>query len=181
MLKHMRKRRVIIIGIVSFIAIIAIGLFLYRDKLISHFLYTGPRNPKNQTETTYNIGWWSHQDGLTIDKFEIEIIESRLNLFNSRSLISYTIQGDMTDDKNWEPYLKKIHISERFVIDSARRTGIIELTPVVGVKESNDYNGGQIKLSTTNELQIESFHWGNNKLILKCGQFQKEIQLKQRK
>jgi hypothetical protein len=177
----MRKRRTIIIWIVSFITIIGIGLFLYRGKLISLLLDTQPREPKNQTETTYNIGWWSHQDGLAIDEFDIKIIDSRLSLFNSRSLISYTIQGKMTDRNNWEPYLKKIHISERFVVDSTSRIGTIELTPVVGVKENDQYNGEQIKFKTTNELLIESFHWGNNKLILKCGQIQKEIELKQRK
>src|SRR5687768_16662817 len=144
MLEHMRKRRTIIIGVVSFIVIIAIGLFLYRKKLISLLLYSGPREPKNQTEITYNIGWWSHQGGLTIDKLEIEVVDSRLNLFNNRSLISYTIEGKMTDDKNWEPYLKKIHISERFPTDSSRRTGMIELTPVVGVKENNEYTGSLV-------------------------------------
>ena len=181
MRKHMRKRRLIVIGIASFIVIFAIGLFLYRDKLITLLLYSGPAEPRNQTEITYNIGWWSHQDGLTIDKFEIKIVDSRLNLFNSRSLISYTIEGTMTDAKNWEPYLEKIHISERFQIDSTMRTGIIEITPIIGVKEKDDYNGGQIEFKTTNELIIESFHWGNNKLLFKCGNSQKELELKQRK
>lgn len=177
----MKKKRLIFIGVTSFIVIVAIGLFLYWDKLISTLLYSGPPEPKNQTEITYNIGWWSYQDGLTINKFEITIVDSHLNLFNSRSLISYTIEGKMTNKKNWEPYLKKIHVSERFESDSTMRIGIIEITPIIGVKERDDYNGEQIDFKTTNELLIESFHWGNNKLVFKCGEFQKELELKQSK
>jgi hypothetical protein len=159
----MRKGLKILIGLVLFITVVAIGLFIFRDKIAEKILYTGPREPKNQVETTFEIGWWSNQDGLTVDNLEIEIIDSRLNLFNSKSLVSYTVSGTMTGSKNWEPYLKKIHISERFVnTDSTSRVGLIELTPLIGVKENDSYVDNKIPFKATNELMMESFHWGNN-------------------
>lgn len=178
----MRKGRKILIGLVLLITIVAIVLFIFRDKITERVLYTGPREPKNQIETTFDIGWWSHQNGLTIDNLEIEIIDSRLNLFNSKSLISCKVNGTMTGSRNWEPYLKKIHISERFVkTDSGSRVGLIELTPVIGVKGNDNYVDNKIPFNVTNEIMMESFHWGNNSVLFKCGQIERRIILKQRK
>jgi hypothetical protein len=178
----MRKGIKVLIGLALIITTLTIGFFIFRNKIIETILYTGPRDPKNQIETTFDIGWWSHQDGLIIDNLEIEIVDSRLNLFNSKSLISYTISGMMTGSKNWEPYLKKIHLSERFVkTDSTSHMGLIELTPLIGVRENSNYVDGKVPFKVTNELLMESFHWGNNPVLFKCEQIERRIELKQRK
>jgi hypothetical protein len=88
----------------------------------------------------------------------------------------------MTGSKNWEPFLKKIHISERSAKgDSSSRVGLIELTPLIGVRENDNYIEKKIPFKLTNELIIESFQWGNNTVLFKCGQIERRIELKQRK
>lgn len=174
--------------------LIVIITYIFRERLVEAILLKDlyPRNPKNQIETTYNIGWWSHQDDLQIDSLSIKIIESKLCLFNSYSLISYTIKGEIKGDNNWKPFIDKIHLSERFTRNYNRELhpyldndscklpeAIFEITPIVEEKENRNYNGEKISFEFTNELKIESFHWGNNSIRFQCADLSKDIILKQ--
>ena len=89
------KKVVKILGIIILtITLIIGGVYLYlTDFGRKGILSNEPRNPRIEIPITYNIGWWSNQNGLTIENLEIEIVESKLNLFNSKSLISYKING----------------------------------------------------------------------------------------
>lgn len=200
------KKTLIIIGISIIITVL--GLFLTSRYWIGLFLDTEPRKPKYEIPITYNIGWWSYQEALHIDTFEVKLIDSRLNLFNSYSLINYRIKGRLILDKNnWEPLIDKIHICERVIktdtIDSDTSNlitfalnkdtvqigevslnpeAIIELTPIIKVKENKSYKAGQvIEFDLTNEHKIQSLDWGNNYLLIKCGQFDYPLVLQQRK
>ncbi|WP_343696949.1 hypothetical protein [Flavobacterium sp.] len=139
-----------------------------------------PRKPKIEIPITYNIGWWAYQDDLTIDSLKIEIIESKLNLFNSRSLISYSVYGKMKYDGHWEPKIENVHLSERIEKDSLQ-TRIIEITPIVSVSENENQNDGIKKYSFKNEHTIISNGWGNNTIKFICGNKEQIIKLQQRK
>ena len=75
----------IIIGSVI-LFIICVYLYL-TDFGRKGILSNEPRKPKIEIPVTYNIGWWSYQDDLIIDSLKVEIVESELNLFNSKSLL----------------------------------------------------------------------------------------------
>lgn len=117
---------------------------------------------------------------MSIDKFTITILESNLNLFNSKSLISYTIKGFLKSTSAAQPSIKKIHHAERIVYKSSVQT-VIEITPVVKLKNRKSYAGEFIPFEITNEHVIQSMHWGPNIITFTCGAFTKEITIHQGK
>lgn len=190
------KRRKFVYGIVIILITLLITGFIFRDKFLS-LLVLGdllPREPKNQIEAVTNIGWWAFQKDLKIDNFTVKIVESKLNLFNNYSLISYTVKGELKGSNQWKPYIGNVHISQRFIREYNRDLhpyldkdtskipeAIIEITPIVMTKENKSYKGEVIKFNFTNELKIQSFHFGDNWIRFKCDSLQNDILLKQRK
>jgi len=190
----MSKRKKILIWIGAIIIALVGSYYLFMPGIISLILSSEPRDPKLEIAETYQIGWWSNQESMTIDSFEVEMVENKLNLFNDKSLISYKVKGKLKSDKNWKPYIKKIHISQRFIrvynrdlhpyleTDTAKiPEAIIEITPVIKVKKDENYSGELIDFEFINEIKLESFHWGNNWVRFKCGAKNEDLILKQRK
>ena len=175
-----------VIKIISIIVVSIILLFICAYLYLTDFgrrgiLSNEPRKPKIEIPVNYNIGWWSHQDDIIIDSLKIEIIQSQLNLFNSKSLIAYSVYGKMKfDDGHWEPNIENIHLSERIEKDSLK-SRIIEITPIISVSEKDNQKGGVKKFNFKNEHTITSNHWGNNYLKFVCGNKEQIIILHQRK
>ncbi len=149
---------------------------------------TKPRKAKNEIPVTYNLGWWAYQNNLQIDSFKIDIIKSELNLFNSKSLISYKISGTLKNFDNDVRFIKSVHISEKKITkepsmyaDEGNIDAEIQITPIVGYKDSKGTKAGNSYFSFTNELKIESMGWGENLILLKCGKFEQTIKLSQTK
>ena len=139
-----------------------------------------PRKPKLEIPVTYNIGWWSDQKALTVDSLKIDIIESRLSLFNSKSLISYKVIGKLEYKGYWKPIIEEVHISERINHDTILHCDrIIEITPIVSEKENKKVKGGTGKFEFKNEHIINSNHWGVNRIKFICCQKEQIIELKQ--
>ena len=140
----MREILKIIFGIILLIILTLGGIYLYLiDFGRKGILSNEPRKPKIEIPITYNVSWWSYQEDLTIENLKIDIVESKLNLFNSKSLISYKIKGEIKYDGHWKPYIKEVHISERINKDSLQSINrIIELTPIVKVENDKSANGG---------------------------------------
>jgi len=166
--------------------VLAVGYYLYltdfgkKDILSIAVLSAGPRNPKLEIPVIYNIGWWSNQKELNIDSLKIDILEDRLSLFNSKSLIAYKVFGHFKHIGHWQPIIEEVHISERINRDTTLHCDrIIEITPVVKVKENNKVNGGTDKFAFKNEHIIISNHWGINRIKFICGQKEKTIELHQ--
>ncbi len=160
-----------------------IGFYLYwTDFGTKDILFQGPRKPKVEIPITYNIGWWANQKDLTIDTLEIQTVESKLNLFNSKSLISYKVAGQLTYEGHWQPKIKEVHISERINLDTLLNCDrIIEITPIVEVEENLKKNGKKNKFEFKNEHIITSNHWGINRIKFVCGNKEQTIELQQRK
>ena len=163
-----KKKTLIWSGLI--LVILTLAYYFLLPKLFLYSLSTEPRNPK--VEITHSIGWWSKQEALNVDTFEIKIIDSKLNLFNSKSLINYRIKGNLSYKKGWRPYIKEIHLSERFLNQSNdsinNPDAMIEITPVISAKDDESYNGEKIEFDITNEKKMNSFHWGNNRIRFKC-------------
>jgi hypothetical protein len=186
----------ILIWIFIILAVGVVLLLIFRKSIISEIAFGDfhPREPKNEIAVTYEIGWWSSQDELRVDSFTVKTIESKLNLFNSESLISYTTKGFLTGEKGWKPYIEKVHMSQRFIREYNRQLhpyldkdtvklpeAIIEITPIVQVTEDKNYNGEKIPYKFTNELKLTSFHCGDNWLRIQCKEKYEDIILQQRK
>jgi len=174
---------------IKIFAIIILSIFLF---LVCTYLYltdfgrkgilsNEPRKPKIEIPTTYNIGWWSYQEDLIIDSLKVEIIESNLNLFNSKSLISYSVYGKIKfNDGHWEPNIENVHLSERIEKDSLK-SRIIEITPIITVTEKDNQKSGAKKFNFKNEHTIISNGWGNNTIKFICGNKEQIIRIQQRK
>ena len=147
MKKSIKIFAIIIITIILFIVCVYLYITDFgREGILSN----EPRKPKTEIPITYNIGWWSYQDDLIIDSLKVEIIESNLNLFNSKSLISYSVYGKMKfDDGRWEPNIENVHLSERIEKDSLN-SRIIEITPIISVTEKDNQISGIRKFKFKN-------------------------------
>ena len=176
--------RVIIRWILIVLTIVFVGLgvsYLYFIDFGRHnILSIEPRKPKNKIATTYEIGWWTNLDSIHIDSLKVKIIESKLNLFNAKSLISYKIVGHIGYKGHWVPSIDGVHISERLNRDTSLNVDrIIELTPFTKVDSNEKVMGGTIKFNFTNEIIINSNHWGDNLLKFTCFDKEQVIQLEQ--
>jgi hypothetical protein len=189
----MKKRRIVYIVVFVLVAMLATGLS-FRDVIIPAILSQdfAPREPENQVKTTNSIGWWAYQKTLTVGKLSVAVTDGKLNLFNSYSLISYSVAGRLKGNPSWKPYIGAVHISQRFLrmydrerhpyLDKDTATipeAIVEITPVVMVAEDKSYKGEPVSFSFTNELKLQSFHYGNNWIRFKCHSLQKDITLRQ--
>jgi len=166
--------------------LVVFGYYLYltdfgrKDIFTKAILSAEPRKPILEIPVTYNIGWWSDQKALNIDSLQVDIVESRLSLFNSKSLIAYKVIGHLDYEGQWQPRIKEIHISERINRDSTLQCDrIIEITPVIENKENKKVNGGSDKFEFKNEHIITSNHWGINRIKFICGLKEKTIKLQQ--
>jgi hypothetical protein len=169
-----------ILGLIVLTLIIcAVAYYLFITNAV---LFKEPRKPKLEIPVTYNIGWWSDQKALTVDSLHIDIIESKLNLFNSKSLISYQISGKLNHEGHWQPMIKEVHISERINLDTTLHCDrIIEITPVIENKKNTNSNGGTDKFEFKNEHTITSNNWGINRVKFICRQKEQLIELRQSK
>jgi len=138
------------------------------------------RLAKLEIPVTYQIGWWSNQEGLIIDSLKVQIVESNLNLFNSKSFISYKVSGRIEYKNHWKPYISKIHISERLNRDSTLNYNrIIEITPIVKTKQDTKKKGGIVEFEFENEHKITSGQWGINQIIIRCQNQEELIEFRQ--
>jgi len=172
--------KILAIVILTIILFLACAYLYLTDFGRKGILSNEPGKPKIEIPVTYNIGWWPYQNDLTIDSLKIEIVESKLNLFNSKSLVSYSIYGKMKFDGNWEPKIESVHLSERIENDTLKNR-IIEITPIISVTENDKLKDGIKKFNFKNEHTIISNSWGNNKIKFICENKEQIIELRQRK
>jgi len=156
--------------------------FGQKDLISSGILSNEPKKPKLEIPVTYNIGWWSKQKEIDIDSLKIDIVESKLSIFNSKSLIAYNVIGHLKLEKHWKPIIMQVHISERINTDSTINCDrIIEITPIVNDIENNKVKAISDRFEFRNEHIINSNHWGINRIRFVCGQKEHTIELHQLK
>lgn len=183
-----------LIGLGIILLLLVGGYYFFLPHIIVAVLSAEPRKPKLEVPEVSEIGWWPHQESLQVDSFAVEIVESELNLFNSKSLIRYRVKGHLVSKVHWKPSIKNVHVSQRFLrryntdlhlYHDADTSGfpeaIVEITPVIEHVNDESYNGEPLAFEFVNELRLESFHWGNNWLRFQCLDFWKDLTLQQTK
>ncbi len=177
------KRKVVLITFLIVIVIAATTYLILTDFGRKSIFSREPRKPKLELPVTYNIGWWPFQDSLKIDSIKVVVVESNLNLFNSKSLISYEVFGSLRNQKRSEPLIEKVHLSERFEFDSLNKCSgrIVEITPIVSTDENEEYKGQWKPFRFKNEHLITSADWGINKIKFVCGGQIQNVELRQDK
>ncbi len=167
------------------IILIILGVILLAALFVTKCMKLGPavRKPESSVPFIYQIGWWPYQEDMEVTSLKIKLLDSRLNLFNGRSLVSLAISGKMRTDKGWRPYIKSVHISEQ-VIKGGNFAGCrreIRVTPLVGVREDNNYNGELLPFVITQELILFSMGWGKNRFTIISQDQNQEIEVIQKK
>jgi len=178
-----------IIAIILILLIIAVAVYIYfviqLDK--HNLIIKEPRRAKLALPVASKLSWMSFQDKMTIKDFQVKIIESRLNLSNHRSLIAYTISGEVETIKGGEYYIQKVHISERLSGDKGADNypkyapRILEITPIVAFRNVKKAVVGKKEFSFTNEEKIDSLFWGPNLVTVTCGKWKEELKFNQGK
>jgi len=173
-----------IIGLILLVIILlALGAYCYFTNFGRTSVFSAGTNwPTREIPITYNVGWWTNQEAISVDSLKIEIVESKLNLFNNQSLIAYEVSGQLTNKQGWKASIKEVHISERINLDTALHCDrIIEITPIVKFKEHEKLEILSERFKFRNEHTIVSNHWGINRIKFVCGQKEQVIALRQRK
>lgn len=178
------KKKIRRIGLlVLVLTFTVLAVYLYNtDLTMKKGIGKAPKKPKVEVPEVYKTGWWTMQKHFVVEKFEVQIIESNLSLLNNKSLISYTIEGQLSSEKEYKAYIKQVHLSERYCNDSLKEYDrIIEITPVIDMKKKKNQLEESTPTTLTNEYLISSINWGVNKVLFVCGKHQKIIELFQRK
>ncbi|WP_028978204.1 hypothetical protein [Sporocytophaga myxococcoides] len=169
--------------IILIVSILCIGFYLFKQGSGNKsILSQQPRKPNLEVPVTYTIEWWPEQNKMTIESFNIEIIESKLNLLNSKSLLAYKVSGSLKSVARWQSFIYKVHISERFNSDTSKPyERIIEITPIVSAKKNENTTDSTYPFEFKNEHIVFSSQWGVNRIKFICGSKEQVIELKQRK
>jgi hypothetical protein len=127
--------------------------------------------PRNDIPAVSHIGWRPHQDALRVDRLKVDYVAGSLNLYNDRLLFRFVVTGMLAHDmRSWRPYIKEVHISERFLDRKPGEHPVADIliTPIVGVKEDPDYAGQQVPLKLNVEHVLHTFQWGTNRYVIRC-------------
>lgn len=166
----------IVVGAIILLALIGYGLLRW---------YLSPKipNPKSDVPIEHKIDWWAYQEALTLDSFETKVIYDGLNLFNGTSVVEYNIRGSISYKNNWRPYIRSVHISERWegINRSNKRVGTIVVTPIIAVKNDELYTGEPIEFDLSVQDYLYSGGWGVNLYKVCSMDKQAEIELIHRK
>lgn len=147
---------------------------------------------KRDVPIIYQLGWWAHQQVLEVTSFEVTVVKSNLNLFNSISLIRYTVKGWLHHRAGGVPYIRSIHHSEQLIpapnefLDEMEENELrihahIQLTPVVAFKDIKKRLTERVPFEFSNEYRIKSLRWGQNSFKISCAGIDHYIRLSQRK
>lgn len=90
-LKTTKKTNRILIA--SLVALAILGFFSEKIFWAIYLWAIKPGKARTKIPVTCQVGWWPSQRQLTIDSFRVEIVESKLNLFNNESLFAYSVFG----------------------------------------------------------------------------------------
>jgi hypothetical protein len=183
----MKKRFFVLTSIVVivFIGVIAFVYFKVKTTPIGKLFKEEIPIAKSDVPVIYSLGWWSYQDCLKVESIRTEIVQSRLGLFSSHSLVSWTISGSVSYPKGyWKPFVQKVHLSEKYnKYDPHNRIseGDITITPIVGVIEDSTYRSEEVPFKIRIEEVLQSGSWGENKYVVHCGNITDTLKLFQYK
>ena len=166
----------IIIGSIVTLAVVGYSLLWW---------YLSPKIPKPVSDVPieYKIDWWAYQERLTLKELKTKVVFDGLNLFNGTSVVEYNLTGSVSYKNNWRPYIKSVHISERWepTNENSNRVATIAITPIVAVERDESYTGTAIEFDLSIQDYLKSGGWGVNLYKVSSMNRKAEIKLVQRK
>lgn len=141
------------------------------------------RQPQSDLPFVFQIGWWPNQQKVRITALDVEILDSRLNLMNSKSLVQIRLYGLLKGDKNWRPVVKLVHMSQHLIDNHefSDHAANIVITPIVETYDDNAYLGEEIEFAIKQELILNSLGWGKNTYVIESQNITQSIELQQKK
>lgn len=179
------------IGFITFIGLI--GLLTAITYISLNKPSKNPKDPKGRklpklrsdVPIEHKIGWYSSsQNGLSVRNLEAQIVFDKLNLFNSTAVVEYRMEGTLTNRPQRRPYIKSVHISERWespLDGSQPPTATVIVTPIVTTKTDESYKGEVIRFNIKVQDYLKSGGWGLNQYLISSQTQEARVELYQRK
>ena len=141
------------------------------------------QKPHSDVPVVSRIGWWAYQEGLTVTNLSVEVVDAPLQLFNYKALVRMHIAGTLHYEARWRPYIKQVHMGERFEPSNTNDMPVADflVTPVVGVRQDRTYGGETNSFETKAETYFQTFGWGQNPYQIRCAGFHRHMTLTQMK
>ncbi len=161
--------------LVLFIIATVVALILRKSILL--IFYKTPK-AKTQIPAYYQLDYLSRDLDIVITNFQVEVVESKLNLHNNESILSYTISVKSKDGLT-NIHVTNVYLSDRIEIDNdGKRYRIFSIFPncILGSDSATQPN-----FTFTNQVKIKSTNWGQNKIQFTCSEFRQEVVLQQMK
>lgn len=143
-----------------------------------------PAVQRSDVQVVRTVGWWSYQQGLTVESLAVRASDERLRLSNNKSLVEYEISGKMVGPRGWKPKISSLFISQRYDpadADQNERIGDFELVPVVGVTKNRKYESEPVPFRIVVQELVESVGWGSHQYEVRCAGIVRRFELRQRK
>jgi len=119
-----------------------------------------------EPEVTYRIdSFWLYQSALEVSDMNVDIGTPRLNLFNAHFVATIRVDGAISlKEPRRRPFIKRVHVSERFVPSSTDPERVVELqvTPIVETEVDADYDGATVPFTLSIPYNLRTYQWGVN-------------------
>jgi hypothetical protein len=115
---------------------------------------------------TYSVGAWPYQSGLVVKNMHVDTTNIHLSPLSDIAVVTIRISGTATFPQGgWRPEVVQAHVSERFVPSATdpKRVVEVEITPIIDVKEDNDYKGRALPYSLSFSYTLHTYDWGVNR------------------
>ena len=140
-------------------------------------------SPNSDVPVEYKIDWWPYQEALTLESLEVTPVFNGLNLSNNTAVVAYHMRGSLSYRETMRPYIKSVHLSERWegTDEDGQPVASITLTPIVDRVNDASYHGEKVTFDLTIEDYLMTSAWGRNNYTVQCGDKSKLIVLTQSK
>ena len=136
---------------------------------------------KGDVPVTSRIGWRPYQEHLTVRDLVVRVLEPKLKVFITDALVEFAITGSLSPhfhgESRWRPFIKSLHISERFAGENSGTVGDILIVPLVGIRCDKGYDNQPVGLQVTVQHPISSYRWDKNRYRVICEQICREFEL----
>ncbi|MBN2580717.1 MAG: hypothetical protein JXB10_17155 [Pirellulales bacterium] len=165
------------------IGVFAVALLVAADPGYPQKLRTGKglSPPSRRPPVVGKIGWWNYQDWLEIDDFQVQVVNANLGALNAKSSVRLHISGTFRRPENAaSASIKEVYVSERFLGPNREAVDLL-IIPVVEVRSEKIASRRSDSFRLAIDYELNSYKWGENRYVFRCGKFQKHLKFIQDK
>lgn len=175
------KKTLIILCFALFSILIVICAFFAYVIIYNIDINTAPK-PTSDVPIEYKIKELSYNEALDVTELKASFVFDRINILSFKAVVQYEIKGTFAYKKGWRPYIRAVHISERWKTlpkNFEQKIGDIVLTPIVSVSEDKTYEGERLDFTVKIQDYLYSGGWGETLYIVRSQDKKSEITLNQ--